>query len=1628
VKRIRKIIRVTMVVFISIIGAVSLVFITLNLPFSHRFAASQVNRIFVRTDLPIHIRSIRTLLPHKLRVEGVCIKGVDGDTLIYAGELKARIGLPGLLRAKVELKKVEIDHAMVDLSRMEGEENLDIAEAFSSVGKSNSNTQEQGKKSWEISISTGNLTDISFRFKDIPGGIDIEQVIEKSKLRDFTFSIGEKSIQARSAEFAGSEGGMVLSPVRLATAEESEPSWIFGVRDVSLQNFGYTYENTGDSLLLKIDLAEGEIRTRSLDLPGKHIDIEKIALSQAVATMLSGNKPGHGATDEANGPNIKEAPGNFQWEIQSGKINLEESSILLGQYPENDESSSDQGFRISEVDANLSGIILSKERTGVTIESLQFDIGNGFSLKKMEGSLESESGHIMMAMSIETGNSQINLEGEASGDFFDLLESPGQMSQAHVSLNQTNLSGRDLAFFMDELQQDPLFSVLARIPIQVKGELLLSDSRLTLSEFSFSQPGNVKVNLTGTAEDPFHPDLTRMKLALEIPSVNAVWLEEMLTIYGIGDMIAGLDEVAIRGSLASTYRTPEFDLDLRSNKGNIGVSGSIRFEDQSYSIHADLDRLMLGELLSVQDLGTLSGTGDITGQGFKRENLAASANLTIDSLHYREHNYTLTNVQGIFRPDFFEMDVVTDDPSLKGSLRANLYPSDSAFSAEVTGSLFAQLNELQLYEDTLAIESGLQASIIRSENAMRAELNLSDIKLKTPREEADVEQISAIFQTDSLRTGLSAEAEFLHVEAEIDVPIDSLGSLKKAYGNYFRSVIDPQYENASMRVTYLPEMNIQSSILYHEAMDILIKDTTVHFSNLDFLLINRISDHKIQYHLMGNDLEYKMLQIGDLDATLVDSAGILDLQVLADDNLVYASNANNLLLSSRFEDLESLSTLSVLDKHHEIVYRFEVSTRVDSNQLVLNIPSRQLILNKNAWDLESPDLLTVDLKSRTINPSLEIHQGDSRIRIHSEGDEGVRQLSVNLEDVEIETLLTDSLIQGNPHGSISGSVKYHSEEGGHNLINSELRINSASWSGLKFDLISLDGTFDAENEGDYLLDMTVRLDTSEISFSAEKQDSILLSAYASFRNVPIKTVQPFVKDYLSDIRGVISGGFDISTDRSGRQFDGGMVINNANLRVNALNSRFKIPRDSLVFDGRKLVFNHFRVLDSLNNDLQVNGYVDFNDERSITTDLEISSSRLHVMNKGNEEDDASFYGNAIVDSRLTLKGPVNSPVIKGKILLSRGSELYYRHTEDLNLSESEKIITFVDYSEDAVQPGPVQRSSRGTMNRTSIETIVEIDPSTSIHFNLSKRIYNINLEIRGGGSLNYQMLKNNQMLLSGRYEISEGSADVKMVGWPKKSFRITEGGYVQWDGLPENPELKFEAVSRVRTSYINPVDGKRREVDFNVVLQLANRLSELDIIFKINTPDQYLMSIINTLSPEEQMKQAITVLLFENIDLPGISTNTAYMTEQVNQLVASQLNQLTKTTISGVDISFGIDSYVEATEGGGEQTKTSLSYEVRKGLMNERGQIEVSGRLNDLNNQPGTSDLSINNVSFEYRLDSAATKYLKVYNEHTYEDVFEGEVISTGIGIRYRKRYSMLRDIWKRDPNKRKKKEKNRRQ
>jgi hypothetical protein len=126
---------------------------------------------------------------------------------------------------------------------------------------------------------------------------------------------------------------------------------------------------------------------------------------------------------------------------------------------------------------------------------------------------------------------------------------------------------------------------------------------------------------------------------------------------------------------------------------------------------------------------------------------------------------------------------------------------------------------------------------------------------------------------------------------------------------------------------------------------------------------------------------------------------------------------------------------------------------------------------------------------------------------------------------------------------------------------------------------------------------------------------------------------------------------------------------------------------------------------------------------------------------------------------------------------------------------------------------------------------------------------------------------------------------------------------------------------------------------------------------------------------------------------------------------------MTKSNVKKVNLSFGIDSYTE-TSASGEQDYTSLTYEVEKKMLHNRGSVKVSGRVNDVK-QPGqTSNNMIENFSFEYALDTLNSKFINLYRKQDYEDILEGQVIKSGVGFIYRKTYDAVKEIWQRKEKK----------
>jgi hypothetical protein len=202
-------------------------------------------------------------------------------------------------------------------------------------------------------------------------------------------------------------------------------------------------------------------------------------------------------------------------------------------------------------------------------------------------------------------------------------------------------------------------------------------------------------------------------------------------------------------------------------------------------------------------------------------------------------------------------------------------------------------------------------------------------------------------------------------------------------------------------------------------------------------------------------------------------------------------------------------------------------------------------------------------------------------------------------------------------------------------------------------------------------------------------------------------------------------------------------------------------------------------------------------------------------------------------------------------------------------------------------------------------------------------------------------------------------------------------------------------------------------VDFIVSMRLENTLEKLDIAFNIKSEDQYISSVINSLSTDELMRQAVNLLLFETIDIPGIQSSSNYMASQISSFWESQLNALTKTSLKKTDLSFGIDTYDE-NSASGKQEKTSFTYQMERKFMNDRATVKLSGKLNDYETTGYQTNNLFENFIFEYALDTIDSKFIKLYQKKDYEDMLEGEVIKYGVGFLYRKNYDTLKDIWQR--------------
>lgn len=1587
----RKIIKITLYIVIILIGLPFLLILSLNLPFSRRFITEKVNAILSQSAIPVHIRHIEAIHPSSLWVKDVLIQSSNGDTIIYAGDVNANFSLLALFNSKVVLHSVAINNADVNIQRNMQDGRLNIAAAF--VSDSAPSDTTTSSSSWDVSIGQAQLTHARFRMDDEMIGIHINEQVDSINLIMSKMSIATNTYLIDSLSITNSKGFIVMTAGRPSDESSDEPTtWNIALNNLNINTlqFNYTDSVTKQQLTIDVDTARAQIQT--IDLTHQRIDVEIVKVAGAQINWNSSETISQPASPDAN------AQLTFDWNLKTNQASFNNIDINLN----NNNLPTNQ---VSDINAQLNDFQLSNDTTSLNIKHVSFVMNHEFELKAMSGYLRSLPNATDAQLDATTPNSKIHLQGNSRTGLLTMINNPENIDNTTINIDRTAISLTDLFGLFPWLKENPYVASQSTEPIAITFHGKLSQSNLNIETAKISQLNVAEASLTGQLSQVFEPDKMSGQVRYTLSGINTNWLRQQLKQLGYDSYAQEISHIESNGEISGRPTAPIFNLLINSNLGNITFKGNINLNDESFHLESVLDEIDLGKIADISNLGQTTAHAEIDGSGFSANKINATIKLSIDSILYNQYRYTNLKFDGDIKPSAYQMHGILSDSALIGEISAHAQINGDAIHAELQSTVEAQLHTLNFYSDTLTVSTNTSGRFDQNNDSLSSELSLTNIQLQSPQQQEGIPEIKTTFESNTSQSEVNSQSELLQLHLKANKPWQQLQSLIPDYQNIVANLTDTTHRQAT-RTLLLPHLQGTITVKNHDAIEMVMTQPGIGFSEISIVMDTTQNGASID--LKASKVDYNnLVKAGVVVANLTEKDGTISWQLTGDSCQFSQHPINSFEVNGNLNSGKGIINFNVLGQQNDTVYQIGLASELNGNELITSIPSQHIILNKMQWKLETPSLFTLQINDNQIIPSLKMSSGNSLLHLYHEQENGVNRFIAKMNEVPLSSLIGENLIPGNPKALITGSANYATN--GHDEAHVDLTMQKVSWSDLNMNQVKLNASYIADSIKGYALKMMAELDSAKVNVEANSQNNIS-NLKADFSKFPLNTIEPFVNESVSDISGTVSGKVEMTDFINSPHIEGEALFDNSTMRINALNSLFSAPHETVVISDKKLIFNQFQILDSLQNEMRVNGYIDISNPDALTSNLNVTSSKLQVMNTP-RSDNSPFYGNVFVDSKLSIRGPLTNPELKGKVVLANGTEVFYQYIEDLSVSESEKIIEFVNHqaAEEEAKPQPASSS----FYRSNIETVVEIDPATKLNFNMANSLYKIDLNVKGGGLLNYSLLSNNQALLSGKYEIKAGLANLKIIGWPNKEFVIKPGGSVLWIDKMDDPVLDFEAVNKISTSYTNPIDGKELYTDFYVTLKLSKRLSQLDVRFLVTTPDQYLTSILNALSEEEQMRQAISILLFERVDLPGISGKSDYMSEQVNQMLETQLNNLTKTTIKDVDISFGIDTHT-STQQGGETTTNSISYDVKKDILNNRAIIEVSGRFDDSPTQGSTKNNSANNFSFEYKLDAQGTKFLKVYNEHSYEDIFEGEIVKTGIGFSYRKSYKTLKDIWKR--------------
>ena len=140
---------------------------------------------------------------------------------------------------------------------------------------------------------------------------------------------------------------------------------------------------------------------------------------------------------------------------------------------------------------------------------------------------------------------------------------------------------------------------------------------------------------------------------------------------------------------------------------------------------------------------------------------------------------------------------------------------------------------------------------------------------------------------------------------------------------------------------------------------------------------------------------------------------------------------------------------------------------------------------------------------------------------------------------------------------------------------------------------------------------------------ASKIADIKVSAF----RMPLDIINPFVKSFASDLRGVGSGTVGIHGKFKQLLLSGSIMAENASMKVDFLQTRYSFS-DSVRFNPRGIEFRNIKIYDEKKNQGIVNGNLFHSSFKDFRINLDFNVDKMLILNT-RPKDNEYFYGSSL---------------------------------------------------------------------------------------------------------------------------------------------------------------------------------------------------------------------------------------------------------------------------------------------------------------------------------------------------------------------------------------------------------------